>query len=481
MINFKKFLTKKTILLFLVLVVILYLGRRCMGIIEGVANIVDNTGQGAKDASSIMDKPGCWYQLPSGCPNRAWNPSKGWLRDWWGEVNRNAKVNQLDCEETTKTNFNNWCGVTDTITQWTHSPSSKIPTKQGCYSYLPKGCKRGWVSKYGDNDGAGAKTWAEDTWGEETRIDVSEEGCGETRKNEINEYCNIDDAEMKFIPKPPPPPCDNWQKCADEGEVCKFNGTQNIIYSKPISQGTQPNPNASLLFKNQTSSFKCNNSAGGDPAHGYRKACYYCPPKVSISCSKCGGSAALSENHNTGCPKGERPWDMCTDPTGTYWGYGWADAQNIYNNVYNGGSSLRRSLASAGNCTSDSRYNPATSMHQTCIKNNGDAKDQRPSTWRPKETGCHLWTDDFDQRCRDTFGNEYNMDTRSQGNCLLGQGTAKCKVYNKGDIKSGAKCGFWGSIQSSWCNNDYGSNWTYVDKHGYNCGGGKGKVECKRS
>jgi len=86
--------------------------------------------------------------------------------------------------------------------------------------------------------------------------------------------------------------------------------------------------------------------------------------------------------YDTGCPAGERPWDMCKDSTGVYWGMGWGGKESVYNNVKNAGSAIRKELAAAGSCSKVPRYNPDTSEGKKCSWA-GTAKDQIESTWSP--------------------------------------------------------------------------------------------------
>lgn len=88
--------------------------------------------------------------------------------------------------------------------------------------------------------------------------------------------------------------------------------------------------------------------------------------------------------YDTGCGAGKRPWDMCKDSTGVYWGKGWGNASNVYNNVYNSSSGLRKALKAAGSCLAMPRYNPSTSEGKGCSYY-GAAEAQQKTSWSPKK------------------------------------------------------------------------------------------------
>lgn len=79
-----------------------------------------------KDTKVPYNIPGCYIQLPSGCPRhpkqpQITNPLGGWVRDFWGERNRQSHKSQTKCDARI-TDYNNWCGVNDT--QALHIPVS---------------------------------------------------------------------------------------------------------------------------------------------------------------------------------------------------------------------------------------------------------------------------------------------------------------------------------------------------------------------
>ncbi|MCE1226087.1 MAG: hypothetical protein LWW87_06305 [Geobacteraceae bacterium] len=55
-----------------------------------------------------------------------------------------------------------------------------------------------------------------------------------------------------------------WERCAGEGENCRFRGTREIRYGAGDRWS----------YRSQTNSITCNNAVFGDPAPGTPKACY---------------------------------------------------------------------------------------------------------------------------------------------------------------------------------------------------------------
>lgn len=69
--------------------------------------------QGYVAAAHAPEKPGCWYRLPTGCPNHSDLPAGSWKRDTWGDRISNHRMSLDACLRRRGEAFNTWCGVTD--------------------------------------------------------------------------------------------------------------------------------------------------------------------------------------------------------------------------------------------------------------------------------------------------------------------------------------------------------------------------------
>ena len=77
-------------------------------------------------------------------------------------------------------------------------------------------------------------------------------------------------ASTPSVPRPPPvasttPPSPTWNRCADEGGICRFSGTRQVRYGV----------NGAYAYKSASASLACSNSVFGDPAYGTLKSCQY--------------------------------------------------------------------------------------------------------------------------------------------------------------------------------------------------------------
>jgi hypothetical protein len=106
---------------------------------------------------------------------------------------------------------------------------------------------------------------------------------------------------------------------------------------------------------------------------------------------------------------------------------------------------------------------------------------------KPNSTQCYLWTDDFNQKCKENYGDDWILDTRLdgygkyKGGCWDGQGRGQCiKKSEIGNEKiPGAKCGLWSSIHDNWCRNDFGESFNLVNQSQADCAWGQGRAECQ--
>jgi len=72
--------------------------------------------------------------------------------------------------------------------------------------------------------------------------------------------------------------------CANEGQVCAFNGTKNVGYGV----------NGKMVYRNATNGLDCSNQAfGTDPAVGVRKHCVVGPQGLTY-CAAEGGVCSFS-------------------------------------------------------------------------------------------------------------------------------------------------------------------------------------------
>ena len=93
---------------------------------------------------------------------------------------------------------------------------------------------------------------------------------------------------------------------------------------------------------------------------------------------------------------------------------------------------------------------------------------------------CGLWTSISAQRCRNDFGNDYNIDKKISGGCAWGQGRAKCKKFPSGTKKTNINCGEWWSVRDNWCTDDFGPNWKSLGRGGNGCRWGQGRNMCEK-
>jgi len=61
---------------------------------------------------------GCYVKTPSGCPAQSSFSATDPTRDTVGEQHRNAAEDQNACLQTRKSEYDAWCGASDTVMQW---------------------------------------------------------------------------------------------------------------------------------------------------------------------------------------------------------------------------------------------------------------------------------------------------------------------------------------------------------------------------
>merc|ERR1712187_737687 len=71
-------------------------------------------------------KPGCYEFHTNGCRRNGKDRSDGWLRDTWGEQNRNAYNDQSACLARAKS-IDDWCPTTGTQMVWNAPPKPTCP------------------------------------------------------------------------------------------------------------------------------------------------------------------------------------------------------------------------------------------------------------------------------------------------------------------------------------------------------------------
>jgi hypothetical protein len=117
---------------------------------------------------------------------------------------------------------------------------------------------------------------------------------------------------------------------------------------------------------------------------------------------------------------------------------------------------------------------------------------------KSNSTQCYLWTDNFNQRCKDNYGEDWILDTTQSGygkyagGCITGQGRGVCIKKSdvpKNTILPGTNCGLWTSVwpnRDAWCRSDFGNDYGGGSEFGdnlkpkqYDCPSGSGRVTCK--
>ena len=112
-------------------------------------------------------------------------------------------------------------------------------------------------------------------------------------------------------------------------------------------------------------------------------------------------------------------------------------------------------------------------------------------------TGCYLWTDNFNQICKNDYGKDWILDTtltqpdpkdktsgygKYKGGCTTGQGRGVC--IKKSDIPKNAElpgpvCGPSSSIGSTWCSDEFGNEYSAIGQKQYDCGPTQARPTCK--
>merc|ERR1711998_603835 len=144
---------------------------------------------------------GCWVRTPTGCPNQEYNAGT-WTQDTWGEMHANAAYDQHACEATRKSQYNEWCGASDSETYWVAPVPGADPTEPGCYVLTPSGCP--------NQASFNAEGWTQDDWGEEhVNAANDQSACINTRKSQYNDWCGTADTQMFWVapPEPTAPGC----------------------------------------------------------------------------------------------------------------------------------------------------------------------------------------------------------------------------------------------------------------------------------
>jgi len=123
-------------------------------------------------------------------------------------MGRNSDLWESSCTQQRKTEFNSWCGISDTQMMFIDShttsegPGQANPTSPGCYARSPKGC-----AGQDDDSNWNSRSWYLDTWGAENKnADKDEHQCTTVRQGDFNDWCG-EDIDMYFVaPAPTPSP-----------------------------------------------------------------------------------------------------------------------------------------------------------------------------------------------------------------------------------------------------------------------------------
>jgi hypothetical protein len=134
------------------------------------------------------------------------------------------------------------------------------------------------------------------------------DGDGDGVPDDSDECPNQPGSAASGCPATPEPPASGWVLCANEGQWCAFNGTQEVRYGAD-TRWTTP--------RQFTGGVACANSVFGDPAFGARKRCEWRPvtttppppdsdddgvPDSQDHCPNQSGPAS-----NNGCPLQQPP------------------------------------------------------------------------------------------------------------------------------------------------------------------------------
>eukprot|EP00746_Dinoflagellata_sp_MGD_P162112 gnl/MRDRNA2_/MRDRNA2_89527_c0_seq1.p1 gnl/MRDRNA2_/MRDRNA2_89527_c0~~gnl/MRDRNA2_/MRDRNA2_89527_c0_seq1.p1 ORF type:complete len:895 (+),score=207.95 gnl/MRDRNA2_/MRDRNA2_89527_c0_seq1:348-2687(+) len=142
---------------------------------------------------------GCWFKTPTGCPKLV-SPAlvsaasiksvHVWTMDKYGMEDVHAGTNSMVCLEGRKAQIDEQCGINNTMMYF-------IPVKPsapGCYFLTPEGCPKAEFRALGLRI-----VWTQDTFGEAQGAGTDKGKCMK-RGDAWNEYCNISDTEMLFVP-----------------------------------------------------------------------------------------------------------------------------------------------------------------------------------------------------------------------------------------------------------------------------------------
>merc|ERR1719510_2762852 len=101
-----------------------------------------------------------------------------WMRDTWGEANRNALHDEAACLARAA-DYDGWCPTTGTIA--IRIPSlPAAPTTAGCYVFAPNGCDKAQQM---------TTDWMRDTWGEANRNALHDEAACLARAADYDGWC----------------------------------------------------------------------------------------------------------------------------------------------------------------------------------------------------------------------------------------------------------------------------------------------------
>mmetsp|Transcript_5402 Transcript_5402/g.9051 ORF Transcript_5402/g.9051 Transcript_5402/m.9051 type:complete len:351 (+) Transcript_5402:88-1140(+) len=127
--------------------------------------------------------PGSCYVFLQGCNQIVQNNK--WVRDFWGEENRQSGVDRLTCEKTRRRSFQTWCRMDilgGAVTMHFNAPNLAPTSPAGsCYFYLTHCPLQAAIT---------SNTWIRDHWGEANRQSGSDRiVCEKTRRTGFATWC----------------------------------------------------------------------------------------------------------------------------------------------------------------------------------------------------------------------------------------------------------------------------------------------------
>lgn len=157
--------------------------------------------------------PGCYVNLPSGCPKQrnlfdARSYQNGWRPDIHGDSPSEASPST--CGDDRRHQINSWCGVVDARMTFVREAPPE-PNEAGCHVWMPSGCPRQTrfdASRY-------LTSWVLDVgkeWNGVTFSDTNTKAkrmCRADRKQRIVDYCGTTDIKTLYVGsvlKPPEAP-----------------------------------------------------------------------------------------------------------------------------------------------------------------------------------------------------------------------------------------------------------------------------------